>query len=490
MAIGIGFRPDLAPYVLRGDGGAGFLELLLEERLASRERAREAEALSEIMPVVIHGTKLSLGSFDGIDDARAARLGELARRTRAFAITEHAAFVRADGIEVGHLSPVPFHRSAAAVIARNLARARRALPDVPLLLENIAWPVRPPGDEMTEADFYASLCEATGAGLLLDLGNLYANARNAGESPLDALRRFPVERARMIHLAGSIERGGFVYDTHAHAVPDEVFGMLGAALERCGPVPIVLERDHGFDWEQIGPELGAIREVARGRGRLGGDAGSAVANNLEHSAFRQVRSAIPSPLAPLHVVEGGEALVDLLPDQIAFARALAGIEEDARLDPEGVSRARDILAHKRVEEALALLPRLRDHAPIARIAQAHVRETRRPARRAAVADARAIADRVASVSALLPDSHPDGRELALADAAALDGLALDARFAFHRDGASPRRGPFVGRATTSRGPCFAVKSIGASAKVHFFSACQVGTQAGLGPRAKRGAELG
>ncbi|MBL9024936.1 MAG: DUF692 family protein, partial [Myxococcales bacterium] len=431
LLVGVGFRPEIAGPLLRGEGEATFLELLLEERLASRERALEAEALAEMRPVVVHGTKLSLGSAEGIDEGRATLLGDLARRTRAFAVTEHAAFVRSGGVEIGHLTPVPFSRAAADVIARNVARARRRLPDVPLLLENVAWPLRPGGDEMSEAEFYALLVERTGARLLFDVGNLYANARNAGVDPFDALRDFPVEAADMIHLAGSLERGGFVYDTHAHAVPEDVFAMLELTLDRRGRVPIVLERDHGLDWTEVSGEIGKAAAIGRQARPAGGESRDLAANR-EALSFRKGMPALSSPPAPLRSAEGEEALCAegreaLRVDQVALARALAGIEADERLDPVAVARARDILTHKRVEESLPLLPRLRAFAGVAPLAERHAHGTVRPRRRAAVTDARAIAEAAAASS--------DG---ALALAARLDRLALDARFVFDAEGASPR----------------------------------------------------
>ncbi len=454
LLVGVGFRPEIAGPLLRGEGEATFLELLLEERLASRERAREAEALAEMRPVVVHGTKLSLGSAEGIDEGRATLLGDLARRTRAFAVTEHAAFVRSSGVEIGHLTPVPFSRAAADVIARNVARARRRLPDVPLLLENVAWPLRPGGDEMSEAEFYALLVERTGARLLFDVGNLYANARNAGVDPFDALRDFPVEAADMIHLAGSLERGGFVYDTHAHAVPEDVFTMLELTLERRGRVPIVLERDHGLDWTEVSGEIGRAAAIGRQARPAGGDVPSLAPGGEVDSRCQSV-PALSSPPAPLRSAEADEPL---RVNQIALARALAGIEADERLDPIGVARARDILIHKRVEESLPLLPRLRAFAGVVALAERHAHDTVRPRRRAAVTDARAIAQAAAASS--------DG---ALALAARLDRLALDARFVFDAEGASPRAGPFVGSEATPSGRCYAVKGLGSGAKVHVLS---------------------
>lgn len=432
--IGIGFRTEIAAEILSGQTRVDHLELLFEERSTSAARAREGIALGEMFPIVLHGTKLSLGSAEGIDEARAARLGAYARKTRAFAITEHAAFVRAAGVEIGHLSPIPFSREAIDVLKRNVDRARRHLPDVPLLLENVAWPLRPRGDEMDEGAFHSLLVEATGCDLLLDLGNLLANAKNRGEDPFELLSRYPVERAAMIHIAGSVTLGGFTYDTHAHAVPDEVFGLLERALARAGDIPVVLERDHGFE-SNVAPELERARAIA------------------DAAARRPVPSGRAERALPAHLATPSSSR--LADEQAALARALAGLDAADDLGVDGISRAREILRRKRVEELLPLLPRLRDREAAVTLAHEQVAATARPTLRAAIADARAVAARAAG----------DPR---LSDDARLDGLALDARFSFDDRGATPRRAPFVGSVETTRGLCYALRGFGTEAQVHFF----------------------
>jgi uncharacterized protein (UPF0276 family) len=143
--------------------------------------------------------KLSLGSADGIDPARAHNLGRLAREVGALAVSEHVAMVRGGPLHIGHLTSLPRTREAVRVVARNVATLRRELPDVPLLLENIAWPFEWPDDEMEEGAFHESVARATGCPLLLDLGNLLANAYNARRDAKELLAAsswYPQRRAR------------------------------------------------------------------------------------------------------------------------------------------------------------------------------------------------------------------------------------------------------------------------------------------------------
>jgi uncharacterized protein len=178
-----------------------------------------------------------------------------------------------------------------SVVARNVAAARRLLPDVPLLLENAAWTFRWPGDEMDEPSFYGEIVERTGCDLLIDLGNLHANAVNAGADPFAVLDAYPLERVAMVHIAGGAVEDGFYLDTHAHAVPAAVFALLDRLVARIGPVPVVLERDDGFP---VFDELAG--EVARAR------------DALDRAPTSSVRRSIPTA----HVALSPIALDDLL----------------------------------------------------------------------------------------------------------------------------------------------------------------------------------
>ena len=232
LGLGIGWRPELALPIDRYEG-LGFVEVIAEgfdtpgpipaplERLRARGVA-----------IVPHGISLSLGGAEPPDHARLAALGRLATRLGAPLVSEHIAFVRAGGVEAGHLLPLPRTREALDVLVANARAARRKLP-VPLALENVAALLEWPGAEMDEATFLAEAVERADALLLLNVANVYANARNHGWDPLEYLDRLPLERLAYVHVAGGVERGGLYHDSHAHPVPAEVLGLLEEPLGAC-----------------------------------------------------------------------------------------------------------------------------------------------------------------------------------------------------------------------------------------------------------------
>src|SRR5258706_15252848 len=92
--VALGWRPELAVDLLREPESVDFLEVVADTCFSQPAAWREARAIAELKPVVPHGVKLSLGSAQGIDLARARKLGRLARGLGAPAISEHIALPR------------------------------------------------------------------------------------------------------------------------------------------------------------------------------------------------------------------------------------------------------------------------------------------------------------------------------------------------------------------------------------------------------------
>ncbi|MEU1425524.1 DUF692 domain-containing protein [Nocardia sp. NPDC005746] len=273
-ALGIGWRREICGMVAALDG-IGFCEVIAETLAPSgsgRRRGRGAGAVvpeelaalvARGIPAVPHGVSLSLGGAEGVDDRRVAHLADCARALGSPLVSEHIAFVRAGGLEAGHLLPVPRTREALDALERNIFRASRQL-DVPLAVENIAALFEWPDADYTEAEFLQELVERTGVYLLLDIANVYANARNTSRDPLTELLRLPAERVAYCHVAGGHESDGRYIDTHVHSVPAEVLDLV-AEFTTGRSVPLMLERDGNYPpATELAAELNAIA-AASGR---------------------------------------------------------------------------------------------------------------------------------------------------------------------------------------------------------------------------------
>lgn len=267
--VGLGWRGEISASILERLDVIDVLEVIAEDWLHAPPREQRAlRALAGERPVILHGVALGLASSFAVEERRLERMARLVDLVRPMGWSEHLAFVRAAGTEVGHLAAAP--RTAATVegTLANLDRASRVVGALPAV-ENIATLIDPPASSMDEGDWTCSIVRSSGAPFLVDLHNLYANAVNFGIEPGELLARMPLERATMVHLSGGrwLRAGDGtprLLDDHLHDVPDPVFGLLESlAAIAAAPLTVIVERDGCY------PDFSVIvRQLERARGAL------------------------------------------------------------------------------------------------------------------------------------------------------------------------------------------------------------------------------
>ncbi|MFG1923653.1 DUF692 domain-containing protein [Cryptosporangium sp. NPDC048952] len=246
LGVGIGWRPEIAGVVAELPD-LRFCEVVAEGVHTHVPLSGPLATLRERgVTLVPHGVRLSLGGAEPVTPERVRHLAECAALLEAPLVSEHIAFVRAGDVEAGHLLPVPRTRAAVDALTANYARTVDGLGGVPLALEPIAALFDWPDDEYDEADFLNAVLDRTGAMLLLDVANVYANARNRGEDPIALLDRLPLDRVAYVHVAGGREHEGLYHDTHTDAVPQPVLDLVTVLAERATPAGWLLERDGDY----------------------------------------------------------------------------------------------------------------------------------------------------------------------------------------------------------------------------------------------------
>ena len=273
--FGLGWRPALAASILSNLDRIDVLEVMAED-FATPAARRALRTLSRQVPVVVHGVALGLASASPVDEKRLSVTARAVEAAEPDFWSEHLAFVRAGGTEIGHLAAPPRCASTIDGTARNVARARAVVGSAPLL-ENVATLIDPPGSDRDETRFVTEVLEAAGTDLLLDLHNLHANAVNFGYEEEEFLRAVPSERVRAVHLAGGRCIGvpgkagaSRILDDHLHDVPDPVYALLVETGRRFpGPLTVILERDGLFPpFEETLAELARARtSLEKGRAR-------------------------------------------------------------------------------------------------------------------------------------------------------------------------------------------------------------------------------
>ncbi|SDZ11117.1 hypothetical protein SAMN05444365_105370 [Micromonospora pattaloongensis] len=260
--VGIGWRPEIDGFVAELPG-LRFVEVVAEGVPGTGPVPDGLAALiARGVTVVPHGVRLSLGGAEPVEPQRVGHLARVAELLRAPLVSEHIAYVRAGGMEAGHLLPLPRTRAAVDAVVANVARTRAELP-VPIALEPIAALFDWPDDELTEAQFLTEILDRTDALLLLDIANVYANARNRGTDPLALLDALPLDRIAYVHVAGGDEHDGIYHDTHTHAVPEAVLALIRELCARQRPPALLLERDGDYPpADVLRAELDAIAAAA------------------------------------------------------------------------------------------------------------------------------------------------------------------------------------------------------------------------------------
>lgn len=259
--VGIGWRPEIAGYVATLPG-LRFTEIIAESVRPSAPPSALMALRERGVTVIPHGVKLSLGGAEPVEPERVRHLAECAEALDSPWVSEHISFCRAGGLEVGHLTPLPRTRDAVTVFVDNVRRVQADLP-VPIALEPIAALFEWPDPELTEAEFLTEILDRTGALLLLDIANVYANAVNRGEEPTALLDAIPLERIAYVHVAGGEEHDGIYHDTHTDATPPEVLDLVAELCKRHLPPALILERDgHYPPAGELTAELDAIAAAA------------------------------------------------------------------------------------------------------------------------------------------------------------------------------------------------------------------------------------
>jgi uncharacterized protein len=264
LGVGLGFRQAFKSDLFLNRQQVDFLEIVAEHYLdAPWQKQQELELLAAHLPIIPHAINLSLGSAEGLDRDYLKKLAALIKQLNPPWWSEHICFTKAGGVDIGHLSPLPYTKEAVEVVCRNIAEVRRWI-DVPLIVENITYMVTLPGAEMTEAQFLAEVVEGADCGLLLDVTNLHTNAVNHRYDVHDFLKQLPIERVVQLHFVGGHWHDGVLIDSHSQSTPVEVWQLMDEVLAKVPVKGIVLERDENLPlFAELVGELQQARQIGR-----------------------------------------------------------------------------------------------------------------------------------------------------------------------------------------------------------------------------------
>ncbi len=281
LGVGVMYNPAL-PEFLRTDLDAiDFLEITSDMFWTDRgggapgRRFDELESWVDVLdaiipqrPVVAHNIGLSIGNAGCFDLEYVAHLAEWQRRYRFPWQSDHLSFAEVTGgdgaaYHAGVAVPLPYDRDVLEMIVERVDRVQQTI-GAPFLLENSVYFVTFRDQDMTEPQFLNALTRRTGCGLLLDVHNLYANARNHGFDAMSFIDQLDLGSVVEAHIAGGTEFAGMYTDSHAGACPEPVWDLLEFLVMRAPDLRAVTFEFHDSYYGRIGPH-GVRAELERAR---------------------------------------------------------------------------------------------------------------------------------------------------------------------------------------------------------------------------------
>jgi uncharacterized protein (UPF0276 family) len=264
---GTSFKHEHLAAILADGKPKGFFEVHAENYMgAGGPPHRALEAIRRDNPVSLHGVCMSIGGPQPLDEEHLKRFRSLVERYEPALVSEHLAWSTHETTYFNDLLPLPYTDATLARVCDHIGKVQETI-GRPMLLENPSTYVAFRESTMSETQFIRSIARRTGCGLLLDINNVFVSATNHGFSALDYLADFPLAEVEEIHLAGHAEQADdegerLLIDSHDGPVADAVWRLFEIVVERCGPIPTLIEWDSNIpDWPILKAEAAAAQAI-------------------------------------------------------------------------------------------------------------------------------------------------------------------------------------------------------------------------------------
>ena len=259
--FGLGLRRQHYETILRENPALDWFEIITENFLvAGGKPLYYLDRIRERYPLAMHGVSLSIGSTDALNMDYLQQVKTLAQRVDPLWISDHLCWTGVDQLNLHDLLPLPYTEEALAHVVERVQRVQDFL-GRQLLLENVSSYITYTASTMPEWEFVSAVAKRADCLLLLDVNNVYVSAFNHGFDAREYLRNMPAQRVRQIHVAGHLDRGDYLIDTHDHAVIAPVWDIYAEALRLFGATATSIERD-----DDIPPLAELLTELEQARG--------------------------------------------------------------------------------------------------------------------------------------------------------------------------------------------------------------------------------
>ena len=272
-AVGIGLRHPYYKEILETDLHIGWVEVHPDNFFGGGAPRHFLSESRKKFDLSLHAVGLSLGSTEPVSEPHLTQFKELIDEFQPFNISDHASWSASGNAHLNDLLPLPYTNESLDNLCRNIDRAQEFFGRT-MLIENPSTYVAFSENDMDEATFMNKIAEKTGCGLLLDLNNIYVQARNHGYDEKDYLDTNNFTHVGEMHLAGHIEQelengGTILIDSHNRHVRGEVWDLYKYALNKAAsikttPIPTLIEWDQDFPTlKELVAEAGKARALIK-----------------------------------------------------------------------------------------------------------------------------------------------------------------------------------------------------------------------------------
>jgi len=241
--FGLGFRTQHFAEIAKQPRAVDWLELLSDNYLGvGGPRRAQLEALRREHVIALHGVGLGIANDAPPSREYLAALRELVDFVEPAFVSDHLCWTGIRGRNSHDLLPIAHTREVLALVSERVAHVQDTLRRR-LVLENASAYVAFRADDISEGELFAELCARTGCGVLLDVNNLFVNAKNLGADPREMLSALRERDVAYFHVAGHAVLTDVRIDTHGADVPSDVWALFREAARRFPRAHVILERD-------------------------------------------------------------------------------------------------------------------------------------------------------------------------------------------------------------------------------------------------------
>ena len=260
LGVGVGLRTQHYDDLLTSDPAVDFLEIISENFMLDGGRALSyLDQFIERYPMVMHGVSLSIGSTDPLDSNYLKRLKVLVEKVNPPWFSDHICWTKVHGQNLHNLMPLPYTTATVNYVSDRIKQVQDII-GKPFIFENVSSYVEFTQSEMEEWEFVAAVAEKADCGILLDVNNIFVSAMNHDFDPLTYIKAIPADRVLQFHIAGHLDKGSYILDTHDHEIRDEVWDLYKHTIALIPNVSTLIERD-----DHIPPLNDVLKELEYAR---------------------------------------------------------------------------------------------------------------------------------------------------------------------------------------------------------------------------------